>query len=307
MNVLETKGVRLDGVYACLPSGTAENPPDLAKATGIRTLRRAAAGVTPLDLGGAAAERLLTDLGVDRAEIGAVVSVSFTAPSRMPAAAAQAQSRLGLPRDVLAFDVSLACSGWPYGLYLAALLARQTGGRTLLLDGDVQSAFMDPSDRSTAAVFADAGTAALVSPDDSAAPWRFAFLTDGAKGDALRLDRGSTIRMNGFDVFRFVATDVTAFLREFASTSRPFTFVPHQANVYMVSQLAKSLGVPAERLAVSCDEVGNCSSASVPMTLAKREVRGSVLASGFGGGLSVSAAFLEIGADCALKCFDYDV
>jgi len=303
MKTQEVSGVQLNGVVACVPAESVDNPPDLVSATGIRTLRRAAPGVTPLDLCCAAAERLFAGAKVDRGEIGAVIFVSFTSPERMPAAAASAQARLGLSKDVLALDFSLACSGWPYGLYVAALMARNLGQRVLLLDGDIQSSRLDATDRSTQAVLADAGSAALVSPSDDASPWRFAFMTDGAKGEALKLADGGTITMDGFGVFKFVATDVAAFLKDFIREV-DFKFVPHQANVYMVSQLAKSLDIPIERTAVVCDEFGNAASASVPCAIAAKGVRGRIVAAGFGGGLSASAVSLEISESAYLACVD---
>lgn len=305
------EGVRIEAVYASVPLSSVSNSPELAQTTGIRSRRIAGAGVSPLDLCLAAAERMFAATGFARDDFGAVVFVSFTEPERMPSAACQAQARLGLPSEVLAFDVSMACSGYGYGLYLASLLARQSGKKTLLLDGDVQSAWMKSGDASTSAVLADGGTATVIAPGDSSAPSVFAFATHGGKGDALRLGRGSTIAMDGFGVFRFVATEVVAFLKEFLSaTGLPpdslAAFVPHQANVYMISQLAKSLGIPVEKLAVSCDEIGNLSSASVPATLAMKRVDGRILVSGFGGGLSIAAALLEIPADCSFGFFDYD-
>lgn len=303
MDVLSINGVRIEALSACVPALAVVNDEKIAKATGIRCCRRVAPGTTVVDLCVLAAERALAEAAAKPADFGAVVFVSFTQRDRMPCAAVQAQARLGLPRSVIAFDVTLACSGWGYGLYLAGLLARQTGRKTLLLDGDVQSAFMAPGDAATGPLLSDGGTAAVVSPVAAAAPWRFAFVADGAKGDALRLSHGDTIKMDGFGVFRFVATDVVEGLREFLSTAGSgFTaFVPHQPNVYMVRQLAKSIGVPEELTAVSCDELGNLSSASVPATIAWRGVRGRLLVAGFGGGLSVSMGLVDVASDCRLS------
>lgn len=303
MDVLSLDGVRLEALSACVPTRTVINDEKIAKATGIRGCRRASPGTTVVDLCVRAAERAMAETGTAPGDFGAVICVTFTQHDRMPCAAVQTQARLGLPRSVVAFDVALACSGWGYGLYLAGLLARQTGRKTLLLDGDVQSAFMDPGDVATGPLLSDGGTAAVVSPADAPAPWRFAFAADGAKGDALRLAHGGTIKMDGFGVFRFVATDVVGYLREFLSaTASGFTaFVPHQPNVYMVRQLAKSIGVTEELTAVSCDELGNLSSASVPATIAWRGVRGRLLVAGFGGGLSVSMGLIDVAPDCKLS------
>ena len=306
---LSVDGVRLAGIAAELPSTSVEVADTrIAAATGIRSLRHAGKGVTPLDLCVRAAAKLMAETGTRTDEIGAVLFVSFTEPNRMPAGACQAQTRLQLPRDVIALDLGLACSGWGYGLYLAALLARQTGRRTLLLDGDVQSAFVDPADTATVPLLADAGTAALVEPSDSTVPWMFSFLSDGADGEALVLPKDGTIRMDGFGVFRFVSIEVTRFIRDFMSATGVTgedidAFIPHQANVFMVRKLAEALGVPHEKLGISADELGNSASASVPVTLVRSKVKGEkakVLFSGFGGGLSASVGLLEIDDQCVL-------
>ena len=292
--------MRIEAIAACLPANAVPNDAKVAAATGIAARRIAPKGTTVVDLCVAAAERALADAGARPADFGAVLCVSFTQRDRMPAAAVQAQARLGLPADVIAFDVSLACSGYAYGLYVASLLARETGKKVLLLDGDVQSAVTRKDDESTVPVLADAGTATLVSADSgNADEWRFAFMSDGAGGEALRLPVGGTVAMDGFAVFAFVAAKVASFIREFLSTSgmtqESFDgFVPHQANVYMARQLAKSLKFPLEKLCISGDEVGNSASATVPVTIAWTNASGRLLVSGFGGGLSASVASIVV-------------
>ena len=312
VDIHQIEGVEIAGLCACVPKDAVANDEKAAKATGIVTRRIASAGTTVVDLCAKAAERVLADTGAKPEDFGAIVFVSFTQRDRMPCAAAQAQARLGFPKDVMAFDVSLACSGWGYGLYLAGLLTRETGKKTLLLDGDVQSTFVRDGDASTTPLLGDAGTAAVVEPVLNTETrrhregWRFAFWSDGAKGGALKLSEGGTIQMDGFGVFKFVATDVVGYLKEFLNSqpstlnSQLSTFVPHQPNVYMVRQLAKSVGIDEARTAVSCDRLGNLSSASVPATIAWCGVRGPLLLAGFGGGLSVSVGAIEIGEDCKL-------
>jgi len=315
-------GVRLAAVCACLPPhaednlarctalyGDAAKAESVVKATGIRTRRVAAPGTTSLDLCLQAAETVLRESRTDPAEIGAVIAVSFTPAQAMPCNACQAQARLGLPRDLAAFDVGLACSGWPYGLFLAAQFARATGRKVLLLDGDVQTPFLRADDAASVPVLADAGTAALVAPASGAPAWSFAFLTAGEQGTALTLPPGGPFAMDGMAVFKFVATDVASFLRRFldathADPAALDAFVPHQANMYMIRQLAKALGFRSEQLAVSGDVFGNPASASVPLTLAHAAPRGRVLAAGFGGGLSASAVLFDLPPEALLRVQD---
>ena len=314
MELQQIDGVRIAGICACVPKTAVKNEAKIAEATGIVMRRIVAEGTTVVDLCVKAAERVLSETGAKPGEFGAIVCVSFTQRDRMPCAAVQAQARLGFPKGIIAFDVSLACSGWGYGLYLAGLLARETGKKVLLLDGDVQSA-VTGHDETTAPLLADGGTATVVGADLNTEAqrhrgWEFAFVADGAKGDALRLADGGKIQMDGFGVFKFVATDVVSYIKEFVrlSTTTAFdydyTFVPHQPNAYMVRQLAKSVGIDEAKTAISCDELGNLSSASVPATIAWKGVRGPVLIAGFGGGLSVSTGLIDIDAGCKLSVLE---
>ena len=337
MQILELNGVTLEGVYSCLPAegednlsrctrlyGDVAKAESVVKATGIRRRRLAALGTTSLDLCIAAASALMLDAGVGPEQIGGVVFVTFTPAMSMPCNACQVQRRLGLGSDIVAFDVGLACSGYAYGLYLAGTLAKATQKKILLLDGDVQSAAIRPDDEATVPVLADAGTCSLVSPDclqRARCPlpqgWKFAFMSKGEGGEALRLPVGGTISMDGFAVYRFVAADVTAFLKEFiantgAGPDAVEAFVPHQANVYMIRQLSKALKFPPEKLLISGDEVGNSASATVPVTISRcvhpstpdsQPIR--LLISGFGGGLSASAGSVTLAPAALLRCFDF--
>ena len=334
MEVLEVEGVRIAGIAAFVPPGRVENDAKVAAATGIPARRVAPSGASVADLCLAAARRVIADASSRPDEFGAIVAVSFTQRERMPSVSAQAQARLGFPKGVLALDLMQACAGWPYGLYVASLLARETGKKVLLLDGDKRSDFLDANDAATSPLLSDGATATIVENEVEArgegGEWKFAFLTDGGKGDALRLEKGSTIKMDGFGVFRFVATDVVAFLKEFAEkisqVSSPRLpnsdssvlsaadigfFVPHQPNVYMVRQLAKALGL-SDCTLVSADRFGNLASASVPATIAAHadEIAGKgarVLASGFGGGLAASAASIVLPADCRLSVSEEEI
>ena len=333
MTKLDICGISLEGIYACLPPRTVDNIEacqkvygdekkalSVVKATGIRSRRVVAPGTSSLDLCVAAANRLLADSSVAGDEIGAVIDVTFTPERTMPCNACQAQRRLGLPTDIVAFDINLACSGWAYGLYVAEMLAKSMGKKVLLLDGDTQTPYMDASDIATVPVMADAGTATLVSPsaNESVAPWQFAFLTNGAKGDVLTLPFGGTISMDGLGIFKFVTMDVLYFIRDFMAEvgATPETidaFVPHQANVFMIQQIAKKLKFAPDQLWVSGDVFGNSSSATVPITIAhcganNESAKGTrrLLVSGFGGGLSASVGLIDIKDDCRLKVFDYE-
>ena len=306
--MVELPSLEIEAVQGCVPACAVDNREACAAlvgaakadaivaSTGFPSRRVLASGRTLLDLALPAARRALA--GVDPATVGAVVAVSFSSPARFPALAVRLQRELALPGDVAALDLQLACAGYPYGLLVAGQLAAATGRRVLLVDGDVQSAHVDPADVNTLAVMSDAATATLLSAGGTS-PARFAFLTDGSGGDVLSCGSDGTIRMDGFGVFRFVAGPVTAFLNGFARglPARPDLFVPHQANMYMVRQLARSLGF-ADRLLTSGERFANPGSCSVALTLAANGGHGTALLAGFGAGLAAAAASVRLPPDC---------
>lgn len=309
--MIELEGFSVEAVYGCVPARTTDNltvtaalagndkANAIVQATGFPVRRSVDPGVNVMDLMLPAAKLAIGDL--PPYEIGGVVAVSFSSPDRFPALSMRMQHELGLPRTVAAVDLGMACSGYPYGLMVAGQLAVATGRHVLLVDGDVQSAFVDVADVNTLAVMSDAATATLVAPSDGIV--RMDFRTDGSHGDVLSCPAAGKIHMNGFGVFRFVATDVSVFLKEFLSEAgmTPDFFVPHQANMYMVRQLAASLGLE-QRLLSSGPRFANPGSCSVPLTLASgafpddsNGVRQfSTLIAAFGAGLSASAALINL-------------
>ncbi len=352
MNISKIKGMKVEAVYACVPSNQIDNEAFLSglygddaeriiRATGIKKRCIADKGTSSLDLCLDCADKLLNDLEAGREEIGGVVFVTFTPDRIMPFNASAVQDRLGLDKGIPCFDMNLACSGYGYGMWAASMMAQSMKKKILLLDGDVQSVYTSVEDKSTVPVMADAGSASLLSYDEGiGGAWYFTFFTDGAGRDVLTIPAGGSktpvaeehlqlkvyedgsrrrdldICMDGFEVFRFVAQDVSRLLKEFLEEVKadgvvPESFVPHQANMYMIKQLAKKIGFGWDKTWKSGDEIGNSASATVPVTIAKdaenhlKEGNNRVLLSGFGGGLSISAAVISLDSSAAYKFYSY--
>lgn len=296
MQILSIDGVKISAISSHLGEREIANPSPSKDVIGFKTLRRAGEEETSATLQIAAAKKL----NVDFSDFGALISVSFTQEKRMPNNSAQIAAELKFPKGVITLDLLAACSGYGYALYTAALLTKATGKKTLILDGDKQSDFLDLSDESTQAVLADGGTATILEPSTGGRPWRFYFETNGSKGDALTLEKDSHIKMDGFQVFRYVASDVAAAIKNFfveteTSAQTYDFFVPHQANLFMVRGLAKSIGFTEEKTVVNSAAVGNLASASIPFALTQRDFAGKrCLLSGFGGGLSLFVADITL-------------
>lgn len=301
-----------------------------AQTIGLRERRVAAAGVTALDLCADAAERLLAEMGLDASSIDAVIFVTQTPDHAQPNNASLLHGRLGLSKSAPAYDLSLGCSGWVYGLHQAALLCAHGGAaRVLLCAGDTLSRLTNPGDRSTDPLFGDAGSATLVEKTGRAAPWHFVLGADGTGAPAIIVKQGgarqpggplnektdaegnrrhdANIAMSGADVFSFTLREVPPALQSVLrhaglSPESLDALVLHQANRFILSTLAKKIGVAAERTPMGVvEKYGNQSSASIPCALidglGERLTAGplKVAGCGFGVGLSWGAFAGELG------------
>ncbi len=234
----------------------------------------------------------------DGGDFGGVIAATFSNPERFPSLAVRVAAALGLPAATPAFDVQMACSAYPYALYLAGHLAVDTGKRILVIDGDVQSPLVDAADHATGSIFSDAATATVVSIDAGRTS-QFDFLSKA--NDALQCPAAGPIHMDGFAVFSFVAVEVSAFLKSFIGAlpaeENFAAFVPHQANAYMIRQLARSLALE-DRVLTLDETLKNPGSASVPLTLAMKgaaAARGErVLVAGFGAGYSAAVGTVRL-------------
>lgn len=252
-------------------------------ATGFRYHRKVQSGVRLADLAFDAAKKL------DLSSVKGVVAASFSNDHRFPPLSIEVASRLGLAQALPAFDLQMACSAYPYALYVAHSLARDLGGKILVLDGDVQSPFVDENDKNTAPLFSDAATATIISAKAGASS-QFEFFS--RYDTALQCSSQGPISMDGFKVFEFVATDVSALLKKFDAKTFEY-FVPHQANMYIARQLARSIGA-TDKLLLGNPDFANPGSCSIALALAVAQKRGKMLLAGFGAGLSAAAITVEI-------------
>ena len=204
MQIFKVNGVKIEGISACIPELKIDNETSLQEiygaesksiieSTGIKTRYIAKPGTTTSDLCLSCAKDILNSKNVNPDEIGAVIFVTFTPDRIMPFNAAIIQQKLNLPKEIPSFDINLACSGYAYGLYIASLFSKTlVNKKILLLDGDIQSAYMSNKDKSTLPVMADAGSATLLSYEDSNNEWEFTFLTDGSGYDVLTVPSGGS-------------------------------------------------------------------------------------------------------------------
>jgi 3-oxoacyl-[acyl-carrier-protein] synthase III len=275
---------------------------------GIESRRIADKETLLVEMAAEAGARALKDSGVDPADVGAVIVATCTMPDTIPNAAAQVAHRLGVPSPA-AFDLNTACSGFSYGIAVAADLVRGgTVRNAIVIGAEKLSDYLDWNDRSTCIIFADGAGAAVVgaAPDqDSVGVGPVAWGSAGDQYQTIRTNPETrAIYQEGQAVFRWATTKVAPVaLRaiELAGLTPADidVLVPHQANLRIVEAVAKKLRSKGARedMRVADDIVhsGNTSSASIPLALDHMRAEGrlrsgdTVVLVGFGAGLSYAA------------------
>ena len=288
--------------------------------TGIVQRYIAGEGETTLTLSLQAAQAALDVADLDPARLELIIVATVTAEHAFPATACLVQDALGAKRAA-AFDLSAGCSGFVYGLSLAAdLLAAGSYDHALVVGAETLSRIIDWTDRSTCVLFGDGAGAVVLQASEAPGGILSSVLgADGSGGDLLILPAGGSAqpttaetvaagqhfaKMRGRQVFRFATRIMPEASRQVLERANLTVedvalFVPHQANDRILQSAAKGLGVPEERMYSNLARYGNTSAASVPIALCeaieqdiiKRD--DVIVCVGFGAGLTWAAAAIR--------------
>lgn len=255
------------------------------------------------DLAVLAVEALLKKCqALEKDAIGAIVLVTQNPDGEgLPHTAAVLQNKLGLPVNVAAFDVSLGCSGYVYGLFILKGFLEASGLKNgILITADPYSKIVDTNDRVTSLLFGDASSATWLGENPQ---WSFdavAYGTNGSGAEYLKTDHGR-LHMNGRQVFNFAITQVAPHIkklleRQALSAEDIDLFCLHQGSAAIVDAVAKHFGSLSGRFVKDILETGNTVSSSIPLLLEKYAFGTDmqrILISGFGVGFSWATAIIS--------------
>lgn len=347
MAFLQYEGVGITAMSAAVPKRvivnreytevfTKEEAAEIVDKTGIEQRRFADANTCSSDLCLAAAEKLIADNGIDKDDIDLLVFISQTPDYRMPATSVTLQHRLGLGNKVIAFDITLGCSAFIYGLSVVyGLMERSNLKKALLLDGETRSKVYSPRDRRSAFLFGDGGVAALIERDPKFGKSTFSLNSDGSRADLIMIPAGGYRKMSsaetvvekvvdefgnmrsdeqgymrGGDVFNFVIREIPRDIKNTLAytekTVDDFDYVVfHQANNFINSYIMKKMKLDANKIPSTIAKFGNTSSVSVPLTIVS-ELQGKldgnkqVLLSAFGVGMTWATGIVPF-VDCKIS------
>ncbi len=305
----------IDSIYNFADSFGQENVEKFIATTGVIERHFVSEYQTNSDLCYAAAERLISYKNYEKESIDGVILVTQTPDYARPATAHILHKRLGLSKDCMAMDINLGCSGFVYGLNVAAAMI-QSGAlrRILLCCGEAHTILSPTDDKSSSMLFGDAGSAVIVEAGEDTIHTLLkadgegyqAILTPGinarVKIDIEHFDYSRVKEtMDGGAVFEFAIIQVPRAFKEyfkiFGGTINDFDYcIFHQANLFMLEHIRKKIKLPKEKMPISMDRYGNTSSVSIPLTIAdlcQREAcpeQIHFISSGFGVGLSWGVA-----------------
>jgi 3-oxoacyl-[acyl-carrier-protein] synthase-3 len=285
--------------------------------TGIVTRTRADAATTAVDLASAAALEAVERSGVDPAEIDVVIIATISNPKQTPSVSAIVADRIGA-NPAAAYDVNAACAGFAYAVAQADALIRGGAARFAVVVGaEKLSDIVDPTDRSISFLLGDGAGAAVIGPSDHTGIGPTVWGSDGAKADAVGMNGTltdfrdgkigwPTLRQEGPTVFRWAVWEMVKVARKAIEVagiqpSDLAAFVPHQANLRIIDELAKQLKLPATVvIGHDIETTGNTSAASIPLATHRLlqehpELSGGLsLQIGFGAGLVFGAQVVEL-------------
>lgn len=301
--------------------------------TGVTQRHIARNEQTASDLAFIAAQQLLNTNSVNADRIGAIVFVTQTPDYRLPATAYVLQSRLGLSQNCICFDINHGCCGYVYGFsILASLMTHSNIDYGLLLTGDTITKYIAPKDKSVCMLMADAGTATLLTRNDNALPIDAVYKSDGDSFKSVIIPAGAgrnigvpnnrslwgrdgnersdyELFMDGMEIFSYGIRNVPSIVKEYLLAQNKTIdaydgIVMHQANLYLMKQIAKRIGVNDDKVLVSIDRYANTSVNSIPLTIVNayqtdRQTK-HLLLCGFGGGMSLGLVDMHIDTNCII-------
>lgn len=293
----------------------------IVKRTGIKERHIAADDEYTSDMGAKAAELAIERADIEKDEIDLVICATVTPDHfNMPSTACIISDKIGI-RNVQAFDISAACSGFVYVLSLAkAFIESGMKKNVLVIGAEKFSSIVDYTDRTTCILFGDGAGAAVISATENkeegfidvhaSADGSYSdFLVTPAPGAvhpasvAMIDEKLHFVQMKGNETFKLAVKTLTKDVKDILTDNKINAediphFIPHQANYRIIKAVGDALKMREDQVAVTVHKYGNTSAASIPMAIndlyeSGRLKRGELmLLDTFGGGLTWASALL---------------
>ena len=293
----------------------------ITERTGIRERHIVDKGAATSDLAAEAARCCLAGRGLAADEVETIIVATVTPDMMFPATACLVQDKIGA-KHAWGFDLSAACSGFPYALQVGAkLIESGVHKKVLVIGADVMSSIIDYKDRATCVIFGDGAGAVLLEPcaEGEVGLIDYFHEIDGSGGPSLNMPGGGSlnpptaetiaknmhvVHQDGQAVYKFAVRKMaeaaeTVLARNGVAGSELDCFIPHQANKRIILSTADRLGLSLERVIINIDRFGNTTAATIPMAMKTAIDEGKlkkgdlVLLASVGAGFTVGTTLLR--------------
>ncbi|AEU35563.1 beta-ketoacyl-ACP synthase III [Granulicella mallensis] len=299
----------------------ATNDQWITERTGIRERHIVDKGTGTSDLAAEAARRCLAKRGIEASDLDTIIVATVTPDMLFPSAACLVQDKIGA-KGAWGFDLSAACSGFPYALQVGAKLIESGAHKKVMVIGaDVMSSIIDYTDRTTCVIFGDGAGAVLIEPCEEGEIGLIDFWheIDGSGAVSLNMPAGGSllpashetvdkkqhfVHQDGQAVYKFAVRKMaeaaeTILGRNGITGSDLDCFIPHQANKRIILSTAERLQLPEDRVIINIDRFGNTTAGTIPLAMntaleENRLKKGDlVLLASVGAGFTVGATLLR--------------
>ena len=275
--------------------------------TGI-TERRIVTDESNCDLATIASKNALEMAGINASDLDLIIFATTTPDKIFPATATMLQNAIGA--NCPAFDLQAVCAGYIFALTTAEQYIKAgSANKVLVVGSETMSRILNWKDRSTAILFGDGAGAVVLSGDNETGILHSKLFSDGKYLSSLQVSNNKInetgfIEMAGNEVFKIAVSRLSKLaeetLRECGMSTEDLDWmVPHQANIRIISSVAKKIKLPMEKVVLTLSSHGNTSAASIPLALdvAVRDGRikkgNKLLFEGIGGGFSWGSVLVE--------------
>lgn len=269
-------------------------------------------------LGIKAVQNLIEKSGLDPKEIDLLICASTTPDMPVALTGPYIATQIGAV-NAFSFDLQGACSGFLYGMSVAAKYIESGRYKKVLLVGcDKMSSIIDYTDRATCIIFGDGAGAVLFEPNYEGLGVQDEILrSDGIGREFLKIEAGGSmlpaseetiknkqhfVFQDGKTVFKYAVSnmaDTSAKIMENNNLTADDVqwLVPHQANKRILDATAERMGLSPEKVMINIHKYGNTTAATLPLALVDYEHQlkkgDNIIFATFGGGFTWGAMYLK--------------
>ena len=286
--------------------------------TGIKERRILKGQKGSSDMGTEAINGLLKKTNTSAEEIDLIICATVTPDMLFPSTACLIADKIGA-RNICAFDISAACSGFLYALTTASkFIESGTYNKVIVVGCDKMSAIIDYTDRTTCVLFGDGAGAVLLEPSlDGHGIMDYILRSDGSGGEFLKMKAGGSLHpashetvdarehyvyQDGQPVFKKAVKSMADVSEEIMQKNNLTAddvawLVPHQANKRIIDATSRRMGVGDEKVMLNIERYGNTTAGTIPLCLWDWENQlkkgDNLILAAFGGGFTWGSIYLK--------------